>query len=272
MKIFLTLALLLSSAISIAHTCHISLYDPYDRPYLNFYSQQDLNCQAAAQKCYQTISANRLNPYQYKCYTVSMVNDPAPEVRPVTRADSSRVARPLPSNSIAADDQDYRRELEIGESVIYQGKLAVVTFMTPEGLYEIRPEDGKKKDIVQNLERKDLAITRGCLRKICTKTSVISKSQEAYMSVEGIDYLGRYVLQAINSKDYVSDVEFYNLVKTQGCVEIAPKKICTENAVMDRYNRYFEVVGIQSENLLVISDDAGKLYFNVDPRGLILTR
>lgn len=248
MKTILCLIAVLFSANVLSHTCHISLYDPYNRPYLNFHSEKDMNCQAAARSCYGAISQYSLNPYQYKCYTISMIPDPVVET---------------------LNDQDYRRDLALGETVIYQGSLWIVTFIQENGLYELLPEGGKKKDTQKNVTRKDIALTRGCLRDICTKSSFISKTSQSYVSVEGIDYNGTYVVQDVGSKAITGQVEFYNLVKTTGCVQ-GNEEICTGNTVLARtsnyYNRYYEVAGIQSDRLLVLKDEDGKLYFNVDPR------
>lgn len=261
MKTLLTLVMLFISFKSMAHTCHISLYDPYNRPYLNFYSQWDQNCVEAANRCYQSIRDYRLNPTRYKCYTISITND-------------QQVARqPQALNSTSTIDQDYRRPLEIGESVFYKGKYGVVTFLSPEGLYEFLPQGEKKKEIIKDIDRSDLAITRGCLRNFCTKTSVISKSTSKFMSVEGIDYLGRYILQDVDTKEYSFNVEFYNLVRTTGCLEtVYREKICTGSTVLGRGNTYYEVAGIQSENMVVLKDEGGKLFFNVNPAGLVITR
>lgn len=267
MKTLLTLVLVFFSVKSIAHTCHISLYDPYNRPYLNFYSQQDQNCTAAADRCYQSIRDYRLNPQYYKCYTISMVNDPQVASQPLPTRE------PLATNTIPSTDQDYRRPIEMGESVFHQGVYGVVTFISDEGLYEFLPAGKKKKDIVENVDRNALAVTRGCLRNICTKTSVISKSTQKFMSVEGIDYLGRYILQDVETKEYSFNIEFYNLVRTEGCLEtVYGEKICTGAMVLGRGNIYYEVVGIQSENLVVLKDENGKLLFNVNPGSLVITR
>lgn len=246
---------LLFSAKVFSHTCHISLYDPYNRPYLNFHTELDDNCQTAAKQCYLAISQYRLNPYQYKCYTISM--SPDPDLSPV-------------------NDQDYRRGIEMGETVIYRGKFWVTTFVQDNGLYQLKPEGGKERDIEKNIDRKDIIITRGCLRDICTKTSLISKTFRKYVSVEGIDYQGRYVVQEIGSKELILEVEFYNLARTSGCAEGRYEKVCTGNRILVRdtnyHSRYYEVSGIQTDRLLVIKDEEGLLHFNVDPRTVQVIR
>lgn len=273
MRSLFALVVLLFSFKSMAHTCHISLYDPYNRPYLNFYSENDLNCQAAAQRCYQAISYNRLNPYHYKCYTISIANDP--EALPQTQA-PSRSSESRSRNVISPADQDYRRQLSLGESVYYQGKYGVVTNFSENGLYEFLEQGKKKRDIEKNIDRKDLAITRGCLRDICTKTSYISKSSQKYVSIEGIDYNGRYIVQDIVSKENTFEVEFYDLAKTSGCIEASRGKICVGNTVLGQeqrlYNRYYEVAGIQSDRMLVLKDDNERLLFNIDANAVMLTR
>lgn len=204
MKTFLILASLLASATSFAHTCHISLYDPYNRPYLNFYSYWDHNCQEAARKCYQAIADNRLHPDYYKCYTISMTEDTQsrPNI-PVTHD----------PRAIANDDRDYRRELESGETVLYQGTKWVVVYGTADGIYEIMPVGGKKKDIEKNIDRKNISITRGCLRQVCTKTSVTYNKTQKSVSVEGISFNGRYILKDIDTDQVLTDVEITDITK-----------------------------------------------------------
>lgn len=202
MKYMLVLTFLLLSAKSMAHTCHISLYDPYNRPFLNFYSYMDNNCVLAANKCYQAIVEHRLNPNQYKCYTVSMTNDDGNQ--------PTRPGRPLPG-TITPEDQEYRREIERGERVIFQNNLYVVIYANADGIYEIMPDGGEKRDIVKNIPRNQLAITRGCLRNICTKTSVLLKRIQRNVSVEGIDFSGKYILREVGGKDFISNVDFLEI-------------------------------------------------------------
>lgn len=192
MKTLLISFALLATANVFAHTCHISLYDPYNRPYLNFHSTNDLNCQAAANQCYQTISYNRLNPNQYKCYTISMTNDERPDY-------------------IAPDDREFMRDLEMGETVYYQNKQWLVVYVDADQLVELMPVGGKKKDIQKKVLRKDIAITRGCLRKVCAKSSVFYNRAQKEMAVEGISYNGKYVLKDIDSNAVFTDVEFMDL-------------------------------------------------------------
>ena len=264
MKTLFTMVVLLLSFKAMAHTCHISLYDPYNRPYLNFYSNMDNNCQAAAQTCYRAISERRLDPYYYKCYTISITNDPVS-----TQNIQNQNAR---ASTITDNDQDYRRTLEVGESVFYKDTYGVITFIDENGLYEFLPQGKKKKEIVKGIDRKEIAISRGCLRNICTKSATISRTHEVRMSVEGIDYLGRYILQDIVSKNYFFEVEYQNLVRTKGCIETVWGKICTGETAIGPGNRYYVVAGLQSENMLVLQDEEGKLHFNINPGAVVITR
>ncbi len=258
MKALFTLLVLAFSGASMAHVCHISLYDPYNRPYLNFYTKLDVECQQAATACYQSISNRRLDPNYFRCYTISMTNDPQAPV--ITR----------PGTTVLASDKDYQREIEMGETVIYSGQYWLVS-SSENGLYELKPEGGKKRDIVRGITRRELAITRGCLREICTKSAVISRSTKEYMAVEGIDYNGRYIVKNVTNDQLTLNVDFMYLVRTEGCVDNGFGKICVGYSVLDRNNNSFEVVGIQSEGLVVLKDDRQKLYFSINPIGLGVT-
>jgi hypothetical protein len=195
MKTLLLFFAMLVSANVFAHTCHISLYDQYNRPYLNFYSTQDLNCQAAANQCYQTILSNRLNPNQYKCYTISIT------------ADQSQF-QPQRPGFIEPDDREFLRVLERGETVYFKNHPWLVIYETSENTYELIPVGGKKNDIEKNVSRSDIAITRGCLRKICAKSSVYYTRAQKEMAVEGIGYNGKYVLKDVDSNAVFTDVIF----------------------------------------------------------------
>lgn len=196
MKTTFIFATILASATSFAHTCHISLYDPYNRPYLNFYSSNDYNCQEAAKKCYQTITDNRLHPDYYKCYTISMTED-------------TQSSRPV---SHSNNDQEYRRDLESGETVLFQGTNWIVVDKPENGVFDLMPVGGKKKDIVKNVDRSYISITRGCLRNVCTKSSVMFRRTNTSMSVEGITYEGRYIVKDVASGQMleVEASEIYN--------------------------------------------------------------
>jgi len=203
MKTLLLSFALLATANVFAHTCHISLYDPYNRPYLNFYSTNDLNCQSAANQCYQTISYNRLDPNQYKCYTISISPDPQPQFQP---------QRP---GFIDPDDREFLRDLVRGETVYFKNKQWLVVYETSEISYELMPVGGKKNDIEKNVSRSDIAITRGCLRKICAKSSVYYTRAQKEMAVEGIGYNGKYVLKDTDSNAVFTDVDYLDLRVTR---------------------------------------------------------
>lgn len=204
MKKILIVLSMFASAASFAHTCHISLYDPYNRPYLNFYSYWDNNCQEAARKCYQAITDYRLHPDYYKCYTISMTEDT-----------QSRPSIPVQVDprAISNDDRDYRRELESGETVLYQSKQWLVVEGSDDGVYELMPVGGKKKDIEKNIDRKNISITRGCLRQVCTQTSVIYNKTQKEMAVEAISFNARYILKDIDTNQVMTDIEITDITK-----------------------------------------------------------
>lgn len=266
MKQFLILGTLLYAGLGFAHTCHISLYDPADRPYLNFYSSNDKDCKAAAQRCYTAISQYRLNPYHYKCYTISMTEDPR------TTPPEPEKPREEPKPEIPKPSGEARRDVETGETVLFNGNRWIVT-EAGQGL-SLKPEGGKDKDIVRNIARREVAITRGCQKEICTKSSVIEMSSKSYLSVEGIDFEGRYITQSIGSTKLNSPLEYSALARTSGCVTSTNVGVCAGNTVIARNNTYYKVAGIQPNDKVVLEseDNDRKLYFDVDPRTLTVTR
>lgn len=276
MKKILILGTLLYAGLGLAHTCHISLYDPADRPYLNFYSSNDHNCQAAAQRCYTAVSQYRLNPYQYKCYTISMTEDARPNptrTNTNTTNTSTNTNTNTNTTSIPKPSGEARRDIDSGETVLYKGGRWIVTEKLAQG-FSLKPEGGKDKDIVNSISREELGITRGCQKEICTKTSVIEMATKSYLSVEGIDFEGRYLTQGIGSDKLNAPLDFRALARTTGCVSTSDVGICAGNTVIARNNIYYKVVGIQPDNRVVLEseDNSRNLYFDVQPNTLTVTR
>lgn len=169
------------------------------------------------------------------------------------------------------DHEENHRVIEMGETVIYDGKLWLTSTPVRDN-YDLMPVDGKKKDIVKNINRRWLAVTRGCFRNICTKSSVISKHSKSYVAVEGITYNDRYILKNVATGELTAGVEFRYLVKTEGCLNNGFEEVCVGDTVSDRKYQSVEVVGIQSEGLVVIKDHLQRMFFNIDPRGLGVIR
>lgn len=282
MKKILILGTLLYAGLGLAHTCHISLYDPADRPYLNFYSSNDKDCKAAAQRCYTAISQYRLNPYQYKCYTISMTEDrPQTPTRPDTNTTNpnpntntnTSTNTNTNTSSIPKPSGEARRDVETGETVLHKGSRWIVTDRMDQNL-SLKPVGGKDKDIISNIPRREVAITRGCQKEICTKSSVIELASKSYLSVEGIDMDGRYITQAIGSDKLNAPLDYRALARTSGCVTSTNVGVCAGNTVIARNNIYYKVAGIQPDDRVVLEseDNDRKLYFDVDPRSLTVTR
>lgn len=271
MKALLSVLVLFLSAKTMAHTCQISLYDAYNRPILYFNSTYDNNCQAAANSCYKAIQQYNFNPNYFKCYTISMTNDPLPQGKPTpTQLPPKPVSTPNP-DAIDPTDLEYIRDIESGETVIYKDKYYVVTGVE-NSLYSLKPQEGKKSDILKEINRQDISITRGCLRDICTKTAVISRSAQSMMAVEGISANGTYILKNTLEKTLASNTKVTDLIKTKGCAEDVYGKVCVGDTIQGRNNDYFEVAGIQSETTVVLKDSKQKLYFDVSARSLIVVR
>lgn len=257
MKMLILLSLLMMSFKSMAHTCLISLYDPYNRPYIYFPTENDPNCSNAANQCYGSIQSMRLDPRVYRCYTISMKED----------AVNTRVIPQVPQRSVV-EKSDHQRVVLNGETVIFEGKHWIVSSIE-ERVLSIKEKNGKDK---KNVSRQAVAVTRGCYKGICTKTSILSKRTQTYLSVEGIEYNGRFLLQDVNSKEFPVSEEYQNIAVTEGCVAPFTGQVCVDNKVIDQRNRYFTVVGIQTDGSVVVKDESGKLYFNQNPAIFVITR
>lgn len=287
MKTLIALGLFLISFASFAHTCHISLYDPYNRPYMNFYSQWDTNCQSAASRCYETIRTQRLDSRYYRCYTISMTEDP--QTRPTPRPNPNPMPQPNPNprpnpepqpnptpdtNPTPEDTSEHRRSIEVGETVIFQSKYWVVTSVAGRGFYNLKLVGGRNSDLVKDVARHYVALTRGCHQEICAKQSVIDMSSKQYVAVEGVDYHGKFITKNTQTGALSFDVDFSQVARTSGCLSTDQVGICTGNTVVARDNRYYKVVAIQPDRKVVLEseDNNRKLQFDIDPISLTVTR
>lgn len=265
----------LVSAPALAHSCKVAIKDTRGTVFAILSTENDPQCGKAVNDCMSTLSYYRYDTRTHGCYVISKTPEDSP--RPTTRPEQPRPApqRPIPTPTptpAPTPATDSRRDVEVGETVIFQSKYWVVTGSPQTGFFDLKPVNKKEKDVLRDVARHYVVITRGCHMSICTKSSVIDMQTRSYLAVEGIDYNGKFVLKNPQSGQLSFDVDASTLARTSGCSNAAG--ICVGNTVIARDNRYFRVAAIQPNGLLVLEsqDNNRSLSFDVDSRYLTVTR
>lgn len=185
MKRLIMFSLLALTGLVQAQTCDIGLFNPAIEPVQIFRTRNDIHCERAATQCVNAIRSMRLNPKQYKCYTIAMTEDPTP----------AEVPAPEPV-SVPEAKSDAKRPIQLGETVIFNNDLWVVTALPSPGFLNLIPEAKRKESkIIENVNRTTVAITRGCHAGLCTRDSVIDLRTRATTAILGIEYNGNFVVQ-----------------------------------------------------------------------------
>jgi hypothetical protein len=204
MKRIIMFSLLAFSGFVQAHVCHLGLYNPSILPIQHFYTQNDNQCVQASTQCVTAIRNLRLNPNHYKCYTIAMSEDPTPVVVPAPN--------PVPVPDVKSDA---KRAIQLGETVIFNNDLWVVTALPSPGFLNLIPEAKRKESkIVENVNRTNVAITRGCHAGLCTRESVIDIRTRRTTAIIGIEYNGNFVVQQDEDLP-MSDVPASDLQKNE---------------------------------------------------------
>ncbi|MFL5784697.1 MAG: hypothetical protein ACJ76H_08825 [Bacteriovoracaceae bacterium] len=174
---------------------------------------------------------------------------------------------PIPSS-------DATRDIEDGETVISNGTLQIVVSVDGGNFYSVKPE-GNDDDIIHNVSRQNMAVTRGCHAGLCATDSVINLTNSSYAAIAGIEYNGQYVIKTVDGTEALTfDVNGSFLARTTGCTKENKSKVCVGNKVLRGRGLYYTVVGIQLDGNVVIEsdDEPGKLTINVNPYSLLILR
>ncbi len=196
---------------------------------------------------------------------------PRPETRPTPNPtpNTTPVPAPIPGNESV-------RAVEAGETVIFNSALHMVVSVENTNFYNLKPVNGRSRDVIKEVARNYIAVTRGCAAGFCANDSVIVLATASYAAIAGLEYDGQLVLKSVDGNDQMTfDVNPTALAWTKGCTPEGPTKVCVGSVVMkQRNNIYFTVVGIQLDgNVVLESNDAPKkLTVNVRPDSLLITR
>jgi hypothetical protein len=275
MKLAVLFGLLVFTAFAQAQTCKMKLQNPDGDTIVDLRVGNDPYCSKAYRAC-----RNWYNWYQApqgsSCVSVSDDGRAAIDYILYPDYDSyygHQQTIPTPEPTVAVTS-DATREIEHGETVFYNGSHYLVVSVNENGFYNLKPQkEDKDKNLVQDVVRPNISITRGCHAGICTHDSVIVVASGTYAAIVGIKYDGTYLTISVDgSETLTADVNAYSLAKTSGCSNDRYRKVCVGNVVMKgRYSTYYNVVGIQADGKLVIEAN-GTLTMNVRNDELLVVR
>ncbi len=169
---------------------------------------------------------------------------------------------------------DARRMLMNGEKVVYNNQFVTVVGRSMSDSYAVRSMD-VWNTIINNVRRENISVTNGCNGDICANQSVINIRTLQYVNVVGLSYYDSFVTQSNDVwNTLTSNVDRSSLAITNGCTNNYYARICVSDQVIDRYNRYATVAGIQINGKVVLKslDVWNTLTVNVDPSLLVITR
>lgn len=268
MKKLMFLGLLSLSATSFAQTCFVDMVDRYDRVIRTFTAYGDQNtCIEGMKECRKSIRLDYSNDPRYANSNLDCVRrnfNPNPGPNP----------NPYPNPYPTPTGIDARRNLNQGESVIFNNRYVTVAGVSYSGSYAVRSTDGWNT-ITNNLRREALAVTNGCNLDLCVNDSVIDVTMAKYVKVAALEFDDRFVTKSIDGwNTLLSNVDRRNLAETKGCIGGYYAQICVGNTVINRMNRYMTVVGVQVDGRVVLKSTDGwnTLTTNVNPSELVITR
>ncbi len=215
-----------------------------------------------------TIPTPRPNP------TTIPTPRPNPTTIPTPRPNPTTTPTPAP----APQSTDTTRVIEAGETVIFNSALHMVVSVPNPNFYNLKPVNGRNSDIVKDVARQYVAVTRGCNMGFCGTDSVIVLATTSYAAVVGIEYDGQFVIKSVDGSNQMTfDVNGNGLAWTKGCSPEGASKVCVGAVVMKqagRNNVYYIVVGVQLDGNVVLesSETPKKLTINNRPDSLIITR
>lgn len=263
MKKMILAATLCLSGSAFAYTCHVDMVDTRTNRLITTIRANDYGdqCREGMKACRLEIrQRGLLNRADCVRRTVSGPR-PYPETNP----------RPYPGYPGSIDS---RRMLSNGEVVIFNNQRVTVAGQSFNGLYAVRTMDAWNT-ITNNVRRESLSVTNGCNIDICTNSSVINIRTRQYVRVAGLSFDDSFVTESNDAwRTLTSRVDRNSLALTDGCTSRYYASMCVGNEVIDRYNRYSTVAGIQADGRVVLkSSDAWKtLTPNVDPAELVIIR
>lgn len=268
MKKMIMLAALTLSSSAFAYMCEVDMVDNRTNRRITTIRANDYgdDCKEGMKQCRLEIRQRGLLN-RADCVRRGTTYNPNPNPNPYPNPNPNPYPNPYPST-------DARRMLNNGEKVIYNNQFVTVVGRSMSNSYAVRSMD-VWNTIINNVHRENISVTNGCNGDICANQSVINVRTLQYVNVVGLSYYDSYVTQSLDVwNTLTSNVERSSLALTAGCTNDYYSRICVGNQVIDRYNRYATVAGIQIDGRVVLksSDVWNTLTANVDPAHLVITR
>lgn len=258
-KLFIAAVMSLSTS-AFANVCHVDMVDTYTNRLIERFRSYDEfdGCKEGMKACRKEIRMRGL-VNRADCLRDSIGPVPTPVPTPVP------VPTPIPTPDYG---RDARRHIQVGESVIMNSSYFTVLGTSFNGLYAVK---NTWNQITNGVIRESLAVTSGCNIGLCVNDQVISLSSLSYVTVVGLEFDDRFVTKNTWNQ-LTSNEDRSNLAETKGCIQSYYSQICVGNQVINQFNQYSTVVGLQMNGKVVLKNNWNQLTTNVEPSSLVITR
>ncbi len=164
------------------------------------------------------------------------------------------------------------RNIESGQSVIYQNKVFVVNNEICKEAYDLRSTDGMRT-LISDVPRDQLSVMSRCNNGHCISDFVYDLETLSEVRIMGLSFDGGFIVRPVNNSNMYGPVKRQQLARTKDCVIANYSTICVGSYVKDESNQRFKVVGIQQNEKLVLSSTDGRntISANVDPTNVLRT-
>lgn len=266
----------LTSVSAFAGYCEVDMVNRYNRVVRTYTSYDEYQgCKEAMKQCR---FANRTQPHLggVDCVRKSDTYpnpQPQPNPYPYPNPQPQPNPYPYPDTNPYPGSVDARRVLTTGETVVYNNRNVTIAGISFQGLYAVRSTDGWNT-ITNGVSRDQLAVTSGCALNICVNDSVINTISARYVTVAGIHFNESLVTRSTDGwNTLTSNVSNMNIAETKGCLDSRYSRVCVGDTVINNYNRYSTIAGIQRDGRVVLKSQDGwnTLTTNVDPSSLVVT-
>lgn len=269
MKKMILVAAICFSGTASAYMCEVDMVDNYSHRRITTIRANDYNdgCKEGMKACRLEIRKRGLLG-RADCIRRTSPTNPYPNPNPNPPYPDTN---PYPTPG----SMDARRMLNNGESAILNNRYVTVIGSNYNGLYAVRSTDGWNT-VSNNVRRETLSATSGCSMSVCVNDSIINTLTRRYETVAGLSYNEEFVTKSTDGWNTLSSNNSRrNLAVTNGCAPVGYYgQICVGNTVIDQFNRYSTVAGLQLDGRVVLKSTDGwnTLTTGVDAGSLVITR
>ncbi len=125
---------------------------------------------------------------------------------------------------------------------------------------------------VYAIKKTELPVMDGCLEDVCVKDKMFDVDYLRFVSIEGITYQGKFLLESAEGWSGYYMVSRKALAKTSGCSEHLLTKLCVGNLVKDLMGNKLAIIATHLDAKLVLrSIDGWNLYRSyVEPESITM--